>query len=71
MLQKNKCLRIIKGLLSEIAVQIDMHYEPDEYYKLAPTFDAVVPALEILREHDAEPPEEILTVYNRYLRQRN
>lgn len=60
--------RMIVDLLSELSTQLDMHYDPEDYYKLKRTFEILQPILRMIHLRGIALPEEVQFVCARYAR---
>lgn len=62
---------IIQQLLAEIASELDLHYEQEDFWALGPTIDRLKPAIDYLKAHHADIPEGVTHVIERYRQSRH
>lgn len=58
--------KMIVDLLSELSTQLDMFYNPEDYYKLQRTFEILQPILRMMHLRGIALPEEVQFVCARY-----
>jgi hypothetical protein len=62
---------IIQALLTELASELDLHYEDEDFVALASTIDHMRAAAALLERHGVAVPAGCLHVIQRHLRSRN
>jgi hypothetical protein len=67
----NEALGLVQILALEVASEIELHYDDDEYYALGATVGNLVIARDYLNKHRVAIPPVVETVINRYHRGRN
>ncbi len=60
--------KMIFDLISELSTQLDMFYDPEDYYKLKRTFEIMQPSLRMMHLRGITLPEEVQFVCARYAR---
>lgn len=65
---RDKLIPIISNLLTELASELDLHYEDADFFALEPTISRMVPAIELLQRLGAPVPEAVSHVMRRYQR---
>ncbi|WP_222875455.1 hypothetical protein [Terrihabitans soli] len=67
---KLETISMVQDLLKEIATEIDLHYEDDDFWALGHTISRMEPAVRFLMEQEAEVPEVVTHVVRRYQKAR-
>jgi hypothetical protein len=68
---KQDAVAIVSDLLQELATELDLHYEDDDFSALKPTIDKMRPAEEFLKLQGAEVPSAVTHVFQRFDRKWN
>ena len=58
---------LLTDLLKELASELDLHYEDEDFFALAPTIETMKATAFLLQENGVQPP----TVYEHVLRRFN
>lgn len=58
-------------LLTELATELDLHYEDSDFFALTPSIERMKLAVGVLNELGGEVPEAVSHVFARYNRARN
>jgi hypothetical protein len=56
----------IRSLLIEIATELDLHYDDEDFRALHPTFERIAPSIRLLHESGTSIPEEVEHILKRY-----
>ena len=62
---------LLTNLLKELASELDLHYEDDDFFALAPTIDTMKQVAVLLEENGFRPPTVYEHVLRRFNRHRN
>lgn len=60
----------IAGLILELAVEIDLHYETSEFFALAPTFARLKDGVALLERHGHHAHPDAYKIIDRFNTQR-
>ena len=61
------CLRSIQEILCELATELDLHYENEDFHALSRSIEKMKRAMLILESEGMRVPEEAHHVVNRYV----
>lgn len=66
--ESREIVEIINDLLKELASELDLHYEDEDFFALSPTMERMKRAVDLVEKHGAKPPEVYLHVLKRFNR---
>ena len=66
-----KGMSIIQNLLTELASELDLHYDPKDYGSLGPTVVHIVNAILYLKDNHWPVPDEVEDIITRFKSARN
>lgn len=62
---------LVQLLALEVASELELHYEPNEYYALGATIESLKRAISFLEQNNVKVPDVVTNVINRYHSQMN
>lgn len=62
---------LLNNLLKELASELDLHYEDEDFFALAPTIEVMKQASFLLDQNGFQPPTTYEHVLRRFNRHRN